>query len=328
MLGDACVFGLAYGQRQADVLAEEGVTARNIRKWLDGQARLENGRPAGDDEALRLRAGDLLLVVDEAGAASTPDLVAIHRYCAAAGVKLLLVGDQQQLTAVGAGGALADIAAHGIEYQLAEVRRFHNEWEGPASLRLRVVDEYIKHGRLVDAGTIEQAEQAAGRAWLASPTDCPTRERYGWTGGWQLFEPIAAVVYVWPASPPSGCACTATRQASGWATSPPTELSASNRSPVAASPRRRRRMTPPTGALDPHGGLRATHCISTSSCLRGRPLRWCCTAGLPSGSDPDACVRRLGIGRRMRLRPLRVLAACSMRCLVGVRDALRIVWGG
>ena len=30
-----------------------------------------------------------------------------------------------------------------------------------------MLDEYAKHGRLVDAGTVEQAEQAAGRAWLA-----------------------------------------------------------------------------------------------------------------------------------------------------------------
>ena len=38
------MFGVAYGQRQADVLAEEGVTARNIRRWLDGQERLDDGR--------------------------------------------------------------------------------------------------------------------------------------------------------------------------------------------------------------------------------------------------------------------------------------------
>ena len=44
--------------------------------------------------------------VDEAGAAPTPDLVAIHRRCAQAGAKLLLVGDTRQLAAVGAGGAL------------------------------------------------------------------------------------------------------------------------------------------------------------------------------------------------------------------------------
>ncbi|MGQ0479999.1 MAG: MobF family relaxase [Pseudonocardia sp.] len=165
------VFGLAYGQRQADVLTDEGVTARNIRAWLDGQARLDAGATNPADETFRLRAGDLL-VVDEAGAAPTPDLVAIHRRAEAAGAKLLLVGDPRQIGAVGPGGALADIAERGISYELAEVRRFHDGWEGPASLRLRdgdttVAAEYAKHGRLVEAGTPEQAEAAASRAWLA-----------------------------------------------------------------------------------------------------------------------------------------------------------------
>ncbi|MGH8920245.1 MAG: AAA family ATPase, partial [Actinomycetes bacterium] len=169
------VFGLAYGQKQADVLADEGVKARNIRRWLDGQARLDAGTADGDDEAFRLSAGDLV-VVDEAGAAATPDLVAIHRLCERFGAKLLLVGDPKQLSAVGASGALADIAARGIHYELAEVRRFREEWEGPASLRLRdgdesVIAEYAKRGRLVDGGTAEQAEAAAARAWLADTLD-------------------------------------------------------------------------------------------------------------------------------------------------------------
>jgi len=165
------VSAVAYGQRQADVLTEEGVTARNIKRWLDGQTRLDASTGSAADEAFRMRSGDLL-VVDEAGAAATGDLVAIHRRCEAAGVKLLLVGDPKQLGAVGAGGALSDIAARGISYELAEVRRFSEAWEGEASLRLRdgdttVVGEYAKHGRLVDAGTGEQAEAAASRAWLA-----------------------------------------------------------------------------------------------------------------------------------------------------------------
>lgn len=165
------VFGLAYGQRQADVLTEEGVTAQNITRWLKGQIRLDVGAGTGEDEQFRMRAGDLL-VVDEAGAAPTADLVAIHRRAQTAGVKLLLVGDPKQLGAVGAGGALSDIAERGIRYELAEVRRFNETWEGPASLRLRdgdptAVDEYTKHGRLIDGGTAEQAEAAAARAWLA-----------------------------------------------------------------------------------------------------------------------------------------------------------------
>jgi hypothetical protein len=165
------VFGVAYGQRQADVLAEEGVQSRNIRRWLDGQTRPEAGIGEGDDETFRLRRGDLL-VVDEAGAAATPDLVAIHRRCEEAGAKLLLVGDPRQIGAVGAGGALADIAEPGITYELVEVRRFQQPWEGPASLRLcdgdtTAVADYAKHGRLVDAGTLEQAEAGASRTWLA-----------------------------------------------------------------------------------------------------------------------------------------------------------------
>ncbi|MBO0851043.1 MAG: AAA family ATPase, partial [Pseudonocardia sp.] len=170
-LGGPRVFGVAYGQRQAEVLAEEGVTARNITAWLDGQARLDTGRPQPGDEQFRLRRGDLL-VVDDAGAADTSSLVAIQRRCQDAGAKLLLVGDSRQLAAVGPSGALADIAERALTYELAEVRRFTEKWEGPASLRLRdrdvtVVDEYAKHRRLVAAGTAEQAEAEAARVWLA-----------------------------------------------------------------------------------------------------------------------------------------------------------------
>ena len=71
---------------------------------------------------------------------------------------------------------MADLGECGIAYQLAEVRRFTNDWEGPASLRLRdgdasVLTEYAKRGRIVDGGTAEQAEAAASRAWLADTLD-------------------------------------------------------------------------------------------------------------------------------------------------------------
>ncbi|MDN5851252.1 MAG: AAA family ATPase [Actinomycetia bacterium] len=89
-----------------------------------------------------------------------------------AGAKLLLVGDPAQLRAVGPGGALEDVAARGVRYELAEVRRFVHEWERTASLQLRAGDpaalaDYAKRGRLRDGGTAEQTEAAAARAWLA-----------------------------------------------------------------------------------------------------------------------------------------------------------------
>jgi conjugative relaxase-like TrwC/TraI family protein len=154
------VIGLAPSQVAADLLADEGLNATNAARWLQNTPGwLVPGE------------GDLV-VVDEAGMASTTDLAEIVRRCDAAGSKLLLVGDARQLGAVGPGGALADVAAQGITYELSEVRRFSAGWERSASLGLRdadpaALDAYQRHGRLVDAGTPEQAEAAAARAWLA-----------------------------------------------------------------------------------------------------------------------------------------------------------------
>ncbi|MGD9525578.1 MAG: MobF family relaxase [Pseudonocardia sp.] len=170
------VFGLASSQIATEVLIGEGLTARNAAAWLATQRRLATGtgsgpRPVDGDEAWRLRAGDLV-VVDESAMTDTAALAAIHSHIDAVGAKLLLVGDHKQLAAVGAGGGMDLIANTGARYELAEARRFTNEWEREASLRLRAADpevlrEYHLQGRLLDAGTAEQAEASAARAWLA-----------------------------------------------------------------------------------------------------------------------------------------------------------------
>jgi len=165
------VFGLAASQIATQVLTAEGLTARNITRWLATQARLTTGRTCGDDLSWRLHAGDLV-VVDESAMADTAALAAVHARVAEAGGKLLLVGDHRQLAAVGAGGGMDLLATTGTSYELADARRFREPWERDASLRLRTGDqtvlaEYHRHGRLVDGGAAEQAEASAARAWLA-----------------------------------------------------------------------------------------------------------------------------------------------------------------
>lgn len=165
------VVGLAASQIATDVLAGEGVSARNIARWLATQQRLSEGSTVENDQQWQLHAGDLV-VVDESAMANTADLAAIHARATAAGAKLLLTGDHRQLAAVGAGGAMDLVAHAGVAYELAEARRFTHAWERDASLRLRsadrsVVDEYHKQGRLIDAGTRADAETSAARAWLA-----------------------------------------------------------------------------------------------------------------------------------------------------------------
>jgi hypothetical protein len=170
------VFGLATSQIATDVLTAEGLTARNVARWLATQDRLTASpgaggpRPVEGDEAWRLHSGDLV-VVDESAMTDTTALAAIHRHVDAAGAKLLLVGDHRQLAAVGAGGGIDLLATAGSRYELVEARRFTHGWERDASLRLRAGDAevlraYHQHGRLLDAGTREQAEDSAARAWL------------------------------------------------------------------------------------------------------------------------------------------------------------------
>ncbi|TNC20898.1 MobF family relaxase [Amycolatopsis alkalitolerans] len=169
------VVGLAASQVATDVLAGEGLTARNITRWLGAQAKFAEGSTHPEHLAWKLNAGDLV-VVDESAMANTADLARIHHHVREAGAKLLLTGDHRQLAAVGAGGGMDLVAGAGAAYELTEVRRFTADWERAASLRLRdgdqsVLADYHKHGRLLDAGTREQAEASAARAWLADTLD-------------------------------------------------------------------------------------------------------------------------------------------------------------
>ncbi|MEU0938943.1 MobF family relaxase [Embleya sp. NPDC005971] len=173
------VLGLAPGQRQADVLREEGLgTVANVRKILDTYERIAAGQrvSAEDRETHQFRRGQLV-VVDESGAAGTVDQHAILAHAWEAGAKVLLAGDWGQTTSVEAGGMFGQLARdeHVDVYELDEVRRFESAWEGPASLRLRAGDasvlrEYDARGRLL-CGSVEEMRERAYRGWLTDHLD-------------------------------------------------------------------------------------------------------------------------------------------------------------
>ncbi|WP_199235147.1 MobF family relaxase [Kribbella sp. VKM Ac-2568] len=163
--------GLAASQVATEVLTADGVTAQNITRWLMTQHRIADGSASTEEQAWTVREGDLV-VVDESAMANTSDLADIHAHCDAAGAKLLLVGDHRQLAAVGAGGGMELVTAGALTHELTETRRFSQEWEGLASLRLRnadesVLEEYHRQGRILDGGHLEAAQRSAADAWLA-----------------------------------------------------------------------------------------------------------------------------------------------------------------
>ncbi|MGI8678510.1 MAG: MobF family relaxase [Jatrophihabitans sp.] len=109
-----------------------------------------------------------LLIVDEAGAASTPALDRVITFALERGASVRLVGDTKQLAHVASGGILRDIAETLGAASLETLVRFADPLEGRASLALRVGDPvalgyYLDHDR-IHAGdhtsTIEQAYAA------------------------------------------------------------------------------------------------------------------------------------------------------------------------
>jgi hypothetical protein len=169
------VLGVATSQRAADVLAEEGVdNVANLTRLLLTNKRLARGEfvPAADREAYAVRAGQLV-IIDEAGMADTIHIDEVRKLVERAGGKLLVAGDHGQVTAVGAGGMLHQLATEpeAKPYVLDEVLRFSAEWEKDASLRVRdgdasVLAVYERHGRL-RGGDGEEMRERAYQNWLA-----------------------------------------------------------------------------------------------------------------------------------------------------------------
>jgi DNA primase catalytic core len=112
-----------------------------------------------------------LVIIDEAGMAGTTQLAQAVDHITAAGGSVRLIGDDQQLAAIGAGGILRDIADTVGAVTLSQVMRFDDPAEGAASLALRAGDPaaigfYLDNTRVHvgDQGTVADA---AYQAWAA-----------------------------------------------------------------------------------------------------------------------------------------------------------------
>jgi conjugative relaxase-like TrwC/TraI family protein len=78
-----------------------------------------------------------LVLIDEAGMADTLSLDTTVRFIIGRGGSVRLIGDDQQLAAIGAGGVLRDIQASHGAVRLTELHRFTDPAEAAASLALR-----------------------------------------------------------------------------------------------------------------------------------------------------------------------------------------------
>jgi DNA primase catalytic core len=110
-----------------------------------------------------------LLIVDEAGMASTGDLATVTRFALQRGASIRLIGDDRQLASVAAGGVLRDIKTAVGAVTLTELIRFRDQAEGGASLALRTGDTaaigfYVDQDR-VHVGDLSTVSDHAYTAW-------------------------------------------------------------------------------------------------------------------------------------------------------------------
>jgi conjugative relaxase-like TrwC/TraI family protein len=159
------VLGLAPSAAAAAVLAEQtGIRADTLAKltWSLRHDDLPEWAASVGPSTL--------VIIDEAGMADTLSLDAAVQFAIDRGASVRLIGDDQQLAAIGAGGVLRDIThTHGALH-LAELHRFTNPAEAAASLGLRdgrptALDFYLDHGR-VHVGDIATAIEDAFTAWV------------------------------------------------------------------------------------------------------------------------------------------------------------------
>lgn len=122
------VWAYAPSAKAADVLSDSlGITATTLATatthGLDAKAK----------------PGDVLLV-DEAGMASTRDLDALLTHAEQRGLFVRMVGDPNQLSSVETGGLLEELATLTDAPTLTEVRRFRDKDEAAMTLKLRAGD--------------------------------------------------------------------------------------------------------------------------------------------------------------------------------------------
>ncbi len=146
--------------------AGSGIESRTL-------ASLEYGWTAGRDA---LTAKDVL-VVDEAGMVGSRQMERVLGAAAAAGAKVVLVGDPEQLQAIEAGAAFRAVAERHGAVEISQVRRQREEWQREATRALATGRTGAALGRYEAAGMVQgHATQEAARAALVAGWDAERQE--------------------------------------------------------------------------------------------------------------------------------------------------------
>lgn len=167
------VHGAALSGKAAEGLEESsGIQSRTLASWSRGW---ENDRGT-------IGRGDVF-VIDEAGMVGSRQLARFVGEAEARGAKIVLVGDHEQLQAIGAGAPFRAITEEIGHAELSEIRRQRVDWQREASVAFAThrtaegLATYRDRGNISFAETGEDARGQIVRDYLADRDQRPEGTR-------------------------------------------------------------------------------------------------------------------------------------------------------
>jgi Ti-type conjugative transfer relaxase TraA len=164
------VHGAALAGKAAEGLEESsGIASRTLASWDYGWQR-GRGELGQKD----------IFVIDEAGMVSSRQLAMFVAEVEARGAKLVLVGDHEQLQAIGAGSPFRAIVEQVGAVELSEIRRQKQNWQRDASIALAThrtaegLSAYAERGDVRFASDREAARAELVTDYLADRAERPS----------------------------------------------------------------------------------------------------------------------------------------------------------
>lgn len=154
------IVGAATAWRVANSLRDDlGIESRATASWL---ARAQQGKPFLDERTV--------LIVDEAGLLSSRDMHDLLSNVRDAGAKVLLVGDRDQLQAIGAGSGLR-LVAHAVDTaRVTTIVRQHEAWAREAVTAFGAGDAKAALNAFAERGFLTEVDGQA--AAIRAVVDC------------------------------------------------------------------------------------------------------------------------------------------------------------
>ncbi|KQQ59537.1 conjugal transfer protein TraA [Rhizobium sp. Leaf311] len=167
------VHGAALAGKAAEGLTtSSGIAARTLASWEYGWSRGRNELGCND-----------ILVIDEAGMVASRQLARFVAEAEKRGAKLVLVGDHEQLQAIGAGSPFRAIAERIGSVELTDIRRQKHDWQREASVAFAThrtaegLRQYAEQNSIRFANDREQACAELIRDYLADRAQNPDGSR-------------------------------------------------------------------------------------------------------------------------------------------------------